>query len=157
MRQYLDLMSHILEKGVQKEDRTGTGTYSVFGYQMRFDLSQGFPCTTTKKLHLRSIIHELLWFLQGETNTRYLKENGVSIWDEWASPEGDLGPIYGYQWRSWPTPDGKHVDQISQAIDQINNNSDSRRIIVSAWNVGQIPQMACVRSDARDHGLYRAK
>jgi len=142
MRQYLDLMSHILEKGVQKEDRTGTGTYSVFGYQMRFDLNQGFPCLTTKKLHLRSIIHELLWFLKGETNIKYLKENGVSIWDEWASDEGELGPVYGYQWRSWPTPDGKHIDQITQSIEQIKNNPDSRRIIVSAWNVGLIPQMA---------------
>ncbi len=142
MKQYLDLMQHVLTNGVRKEDRTGTGTLSVFGHQMRFDLSQGFPAVTTKKLHLRSIIHELLWFLKGDTNTQYLKENGVSIWDEWADEKGDLGPVYGYQWRSWPTADGRHIDQISQVIDQIRNNPDSRRIIVSAWNVGEIENMA---------------
>lgn len=142
MQQYLDLMKHVLDHGARKDDRTGTGTLSVFGHQMRFDLRQGFPLLTTKKLHLRSIIHELLWFLKGETNTRYLKENGVSIWDEWADESGDLGPIYGFQWRSWPTDDGGHVDQIKQVIDQIRNSPDSRRIIVSAWNVGQIDQMA---------------
>ncbi len=142
MRQYLDLMSHVLEHGTRKEDRTGTGTLSVFGYQMRFDLSEGFPVITTKKLHLRSIIHELLWFLKGETNIKYLKDNGVSIWDEWADENGNLGPVYGYQWRSWPTADGRHIDQISQIVDQIKNNPDSRRIIVSAWNVGEIENMA---------------
>ena len=141
MKQYHDLLSHILEHGVQKEDRTGTGTISVFGYQMRFDLSEGFPCITTKKLHLRSIIHELLWFLKGETNIAYLKENGVSIWDEWADENGELGPVYGSQWRSWPTASGAHIDQIQQVIEQIKHNPDSRRIIVSAWNVGEIPQM----------------
>ena len=141
MKQYHDLLSHILEHGVQKEDRTGTGTISVFGYQMRFDLSEGFPCVTTKKLHLRSIIHELLWFLKGETNIAYLKENGVSIWDEWADENGELGPVYGSQWRSWPTASGAHIDQIQQVIEQIKHNPDSRRIIVSAWNVGEIPQM----------------
>ena len=141
MKQYHDLLSHILEHGVQKEDRTGTGTISVFGYQMRFDLSEGFPCVTTKKLHLRSIIHELLWFLKGETNIAYLKENGVSIWDEWADENGELGPVYGSQWRSWPTASGEHIDQIQQVIEQIKHNPDSRRIIVSAWNVGEIPQM----------------
>ena len=141
MKQYHDLLSHILEHGVQKEDRTGTGTISVFGYQMRFNLSEGFPCITTKKLHLRSIIHELLWFLKGETNIAYLKANGVSIWDEWADSNGELGPVYGSQWRSWPTASGEHIDQIKQVIDQIKNNPDSRRIIVSAWNVGEIPQM----------------
>ncbi len=142
MKQYHDLMTHILEKGVKKDDRTGTGTLSVFGYQMRFDLSDGFPVITTKKLHLRSIIHELLWFLKGDTNIKYLKEHGVSIWDEWADEDGDLGPVYGYQWRSWPAPDGRHIDQISNAIDTIRDNPDSRRIIVSAWNVGEINKMA---------------
>ena len=142
MKQYLDLMRHVLEHGVRKEDRTGTGTVSVFGHQMRFDLSQGFPVVTTKKLHLKSIIHELLWFLRGDTNIKYLRDNGVTIWDEWADPNGELGPIYGYQWRSWPTPGGGHIDQISQVIDQIRHNPDSRRIIVSAWNVAQIEQMA---------------
>jgi len=142
VKQYLDLMQHVLDKGVRKEDRTGTGTLSVFGYQMRFDLGKGFPAVTTKKLHLRSIIHELLWFLQGDTNIRYLKENGVSIWDEWADEHGELGPVYGAQWRSWPTADGRHIDQISQVIGQIKNNPDSRRIIVSAWNVGEIDNMA---------------
>ncbi|MCG7947087.1 MAG: thymidylate synthase, partial [Candidatus Thiodiazotropha taylori] len=138
MQQYLDLMRHVRDFGVTKEDRTGTGTRSVFGYQMRFDLSQGFPLLTTKKLHLRSIIHELLWFLQGDTNIRYLKENGVSIWDEWADEEGNLGPVYGYQWRSWPTPGGGHVDQIAQLVQQIQANPDSRRLIVSAWNPAQV-------------------
>ena len=141
MRPYLDFMRHVYEHGTTKTDRTVTGTRSVFGYQMRFDLQQGFPLVTTKKLHLKSIVHELIWFLAGSTNTRYLKENGVSIWDEWADANGDLGPIYGYQWRSWPTPGGGHVDQIAQLIAQINNNPDSRRLIVSAWNVGDIPQM----------------
>jgi thymidylate synthase len=142
VKQYLDLMQHVLDNGVRKEDRTGTGTLSVFGYQTRFDLGEGFPAITTKKLHLRSIIHELLWFLQGDTNIRYLKENGVSIWDEWADENGELGPVYGAQWRSWPTADGRHIDQISQVIDQISNNPDSRRMIVSAWNVGEIDNMA---------------
>jgi thymidylate synthase len=142
VKQYLDLMQHVLDHGTRKEDRTGTGTLSVFGYQMRFDLGQGFPLVTTKKLHLRSIIHELLWFLQGDTNVQYLRDNGVSIWDEWADEKGDLGPVYGYQWRSWPAADGKHIDQISQVLDQIRNNPDSRRIIVSAWNVGEIDNMA---------------
>ncbi len=142
MKQYLELMRHVRDHGVRKEDRTGTGTLSVFGYQMRFDLSAGFPLVTTKKCHLRSIIHELLWFLKGETNVQYLKDNGVSIWDEWADEQGNLGPIYGYQWRSWPAADGHHVDQISQVIEQLKNNPDSRRIIVSAWNVGEIKNMA---------------
>ncbi|MBM3185824.1 MAG: thymidylate synthase [Bacteroidetes bacterium] len=142
MKQYHDLLEHILENGVKKEDRTGTGTISVFGYQMRFDLSEGFPCITTKKLHLRSIIHELLWFLKGDTNIQYLKENNVSIWDEWADENGNLGPVYGSQWRSWPTAEGRHIDQIKQVIDQLKNNPDSRRIIVSAWNVGEIEKMA---------------
>jgi thymidylate synthase len=142
MKQYHELMKHILDNGVQKGDRTGTGTISVFGYQMRFDLSEGFPVVTTKKLHLRSIIHELLWFLKGETNIKYLKENGVSIWDEWADENGELGPVYGSQWRNWPTSDGKHIDQISQIIDQIKNTPNSRRIMVSAWNVADVPNMA---------------
>ncbi|MBZ0096645.1 MAG: thymidylate synthase [Sulfuricella sp.] len=141
MRQYLDLMQHVLDHGHQKSDRTGTGTVSVFGHQMRFDLSQGFPLVTTKKCHLKSILHELLWFLQGDTNIRYLKENGVSIWDEWADANGELGPVYGYQWRSWPTPDGRHIDQISQVIDQIKRTPDSRRLIVSAWNVADVDKM----------------
>lgn len=135
-------MRHVLENGARKEDRTGTGTLSVFGYQMRFDLSEGFPMVTTKKLHLRSILHELLWFLKGETNIAYLKENGVSIWDEWANDQGELGPVYGYQWRSWPTADGRHIDQITQVINTLKKNPDSRRIIVSAWNVGEIEHMA---------------
>ena len=139
---YLDLMRHVLTHGVEKTDRTGTGTRSVFGYQMRFDLAAGFPILTTKKLHLRSIIHELLWFLKGETNTEYLTANGVTIWDEWANAEGELGPVYGYQWRSWPAPDGAHIDQISDVIKQIKTNPDSRRLIVSAWNVADIPKMA---------------
>ena len=142
MKQYLDLMRHVMEHGVQKEDRTGTGTRSVFGYQMRFDLGAGFPLVTTKKLHLRSIIHELLWFLSGDTNIKYLKDNGVRIWDEWADEKGELGPVYGAQWRSWPTPDGRHIDQISQVVEQIKTNPDSRRIIVSAWNVAEIENMA---------------
>jgi len=142
MHQYLDLMRHVLANGTHKSDRTGTGTTSVFGHQMRFDLQKGFPVVTTKKLHLKSIIIELLWFLQGSTNNNWLKERGVSIWDEWAKEDGELGPIYGYQWRSWPTPNGGHVDQISQLVDQIKNNPDSRRLIVSAWNVAEIPRMA---------------
>ncbi|MDR0481342.1 MAG: thymidylate synthase [Gallionellaceae bacterium] len=142
MRQYLDLMQHVLDHGVTKSDRTGTGTRSVFGYQMRFDLAQGFPLVTTKKCHLKSIIHELLWFLQGATNIRYLKENGVSIWDEWADESGELGPVYGKQWRSWLASDGRVIDQISEVIAQIKKNPDSRRLIVSAWNVGEIDQMA---------------
>ena len=158
MQQYLDLMRHIRDNGVFKSDRTGTGTYSVFGHQMRFDLAAGFPLVTTKKVHLKSIIHELLWFLKGDTNVEYLQEHGVGIWDEWAAPDnvyagdaidrilvtrkGDLGPIYGYQWRSWPTPDGQHIDQISQVIQQLKKNPDSRRIIVSAWNVADIEKMA---------------
>jgi thymidylate synthase len=142
MRQYLDFMRHVFEHGTLKTDRTGTGTRSVFGYQMRFDLAKGFPMVTTKKLHTKSIIHELLWFLSGSTNVRYLKDNGVSIWDEWAGADGELGPVYGYQWRSWPNPDGTSTDQISQLIQQIRSNPDSRRLIVSAWNVSDIPRMA---------------
>lgn len=142
MKQYLDLMQHVLDTGTQKHDRTGTGTISVFGYQMRFNLQEGFPMVTTKKLHLKSIIHELIWFLQGDTNIKYLKDNGVRIWDEWADENGDLGPVYGSQWRSWPKPDGGHIDQITQIINTIKNNPDSRRIIVSAWNVAEIENMA---------------
>lgn len=142
MRQFHELMHHVLEHGAQKSDRTGTGTLSVFGYQMRFDLAEGFPLVTTKKLHLKSIIYELLWFLSGNTNNQWLKERGVSIWDEWAAPNGDLGPVYGYQWRSWPTPNGEHIDQIKEIIYTIKTNPDSRRIIVSAWNVADIPKMA---------------
>jgi thymidylate synthase len=142
MQQYLALMRHVRDHGTRKDDRTGTGTLSSFGYQMRFDLGAGFPMVTTKKLHLRSIIHELLWFLSGDSNIRYLKENGVSIWDEWADEEGDLGPVYGVQWRSWPKPDGGHVDQVARIIEQIRNTPDSRRIIVSAWNVAEIENMA---------------
>ncbi len=142
MQQYLDLMQHVKTQGVKKEDRTGTGTLSVFGYQMRFNLQDGFPAMTTKKLHFKSIIHELLWFLNGETNIQYLKDNGVSIWDEWADDNGDLGPVYGAQWRTWKTIEGKTVDQISNVIEQIKNNPDSRRLIVSAWNVGELDQMA---------------
>ena len=141
MRQYLEFMRHVKEHGAVKTDRTGTGTLSVFGYQMRFDLRQGFPLLTTKKVHLKSIIHELIWFLQGSTNIAYLKENGVTIWDEWADENGNLGPIYGYQWRSWPLPDGGHVDQISQVLEQIRSTPDSRRMIVSSWNVADIPNM----------------
>jgi len=142
MQQYHQLLQHILDSGTKKGDRTGTGTISVFGYQLRFDLSEGFPLVTTKKLHLRSIIHELLWFLSGETNIRYLKENGVRIWDEWADEDGNLGPVYGSQWRSWPAKDGKNIDQITQVVDQIKKNPNSRRLIVSAWNVGEIENMA---------------
>jgi thymidylate synthase len=142
MQQYLHLLQHILDTGVQKQDRTGTGTISSFGYQMRFDLREGFPLVTTKKLHLKSIVYELLWFLRGDTNTGYLKEKGVSIWDEWADETGDLGPVYGKQWRSWQGADGKVIDQISEAIQQLKNNPDSRRIIVSAWNVAELPEMA---------------
>jgi len=142
MQQYLDLINHILKEGVRKEDRTGTGTISVFGYQMRFDLEKGFPLVTTKKVHLRSIIHELLWFLKGDTNIKYLKENKVSIWDEWADENGELGPVYGYQWRSWLDRDGTSIDQIAQVIDQIKSNPDSRRLIVSAWNVADVNKMA---------------
>ncbi len=142
MKQYHDLMSHILENGVEKGDRTGTGTKSVFGYQMRFDLSEGFPVVTTKKLHLKSIIHELLWFLQGDTNIKYLKDNGVRIWDEWADEDGNLGPVYGYQWRNWPDGSGGTIDQITKLINQIRTNPDSRRLIVSAWNVADVDNMA---------------
>lgn len=142
MRQYHNLMREVLEKGVQKSDRTGTGTLSIFGHQMRFNLAEGFPMVTTKKLHLKSIILELLWFLNGSTNNNWLKERGVSIWNEWAAPDGDLGPIYGYQWRSWPAPNGQHIDQIAEVIEALKKNPDSRRIIVSAWNVADIPRMA---------------
>ena len=142
MRQYLDLMRHILEHGTRKNDRTGTGTLSVFGPQLRFDLQAGFPLLTTKKIHLKSIIHELLWFLKGETNVHYLRENGVTIWDEWADEKGELGPVYGYQWRSWPAPDGRHIDQISKVIADIKSNPNSRRLIVSAWNVADLDKMA---------------
>ena len=141
MRQYLDFMRHVRDHGVRKDDRTGTGTLSVFGHQMRFDLREGFPLLTTKKVHTKSIVHELLWFLRGETNIAYLKANGVTIWDEWADADGELGPIYGYQWRSWPTPDGGHIDQLAQLVADIRRNPDSRRLIVSAWNVGEIPRM----------------
>ena len=139
MQQYLELMRHVRDNGTQKGDRTGTGTKSVFGYQMRFDLQQGFPLVTTKKCHLPSIIHELLWFLKGDTNTRYLKDNGVKIWDEWADENGDLGPVYGYQWRNWPTPDGHHIDQVQTVVEQLKHNPDSRRIIINAWNVADLP------------------
>ncbi|NBU52435.1 MAG: thymidylate synthase [Chitinophagia bacterium] len=142
MKQYHDLLKHILRNGVQKSDRTGTGTLSCFGYQMRFDLSEGFPLITTKKLHLRSIVHELLWFLNGDTNIKYLQDNGVRIWNEWADQDGNLGPVYGKQWRSWTRPDGKTVDQISRAVNLIKNNPDSRRIVVNAWNVGELEDMA---------------
>jgi thymidylate synthase len=141
MQQYLQLLRHVLAHGVRKEDRTGTGTLSVFGHQMRFDLSQGFPLLTTKKVHLKSIIHELLWFLRGDTNIRYLRDNGVTIWDEWADANGDLGPIYGYQWRSWPAADGRHIDQIARVLEQIRHTPDSRRMVVSAWNVGELDRM----------------
>jgi thymidylate synthase len=151
MQQYLQLVRHILDHGAPKADRTGTGTLSVFGYQMRFDLSAGFPLLTTKKLHLRSIIYELLWFLRGDTNIRFLNENKVTIWDEWADANGELGPVYGYQWRSWPAPDGRHIDQISGVIDQIKRNPDSRRHIVSAWNVADIDKMAL----APCHALFQ--
>jgi len=151
MQTYLDLMRHVLEHGTRKTDRTGTGTLSVFGYQMRFDLSAGFPLLTTKKVHLKSVIHELLWFLQGSTNVAYLRENGVSIWDEWADSEGELGPVYGRQWRSWPAPDGHHIDQLREVVEQIARNPDSRRLIVSAWNVAEIPKMAL----APCHALFQ--
>jgi thymidylate synthase len=141
MKQYNDLMQHVLNKGTTKTDRTGTGTVSVFGHQMRFNLQEGFPMVTTKKIHLKSILHELLWFLKGDTNIKYLQDNGVKIWDEWADEKGDLGPVYGSQWRSWPTADGRHIDQITQVVNQIKNNPDSRRMIVSAWNVGEIDKM----------------
>jgi thymidylate synthase len=141
MKQYHDLLNHVLTNGNKKEDRTGTGTISVFGYQMRFNLAEGFPLLTTKNVHLKSIIHELLWFLQGSTNIKYLKDNGVRIWDEWADENGNLGPVYGYQWRNWPKPDGTHIDQISQVVDTIKKNPDSRRLIVSAWNVADVDQM----------------
>jgi len=151
MRPYLNLLKHILENGVEKADRTGTGTISTFGYQMRFDLKEGFPVLTTKKLHLRSIIHELLWFLTGDTNISYLKDRGVSIWNEWADPDGNLGPVYGKQWRKWETPDGRIIDQISEVISQIKTNPDSRRLIVSAWNVGELDRMAL----APCHALFQ--
>ncbi|HCY41166.1 MAG TPA: thymidylate synthase [Prolixibacteraceae bacterium] len=141
MKQYLDLLNHVINNGVEKSDRTGTGTISVFGHQSRYDLSEGFPVLTTKKLHMKSIIHELLWFLTGDTNIKYLQENGVRIWNEWADENGELGPVYGYQWRSWPSPDGQHIDQITQVVNSIKNNPDSRRHLISAWNVGQIDQM----------------
>ncbi|MEP6997989.1 MAG: thymidylate synthase [Betaproteobacteria bacterium] len=141
MRQYLEFMRHVRDHGQRKEDRTGTGTLSVFGYQMRFDLSAGFPLLTTKRVHTKSVVHELLWFLAGDTNVRYLREHGVTIWDEWADASGDLGPIYGYQWRSWPAPDGRHIDQLADVVKEIRKNPDSRRLIVSAWNVGDIPRM----------------
>lgn len=141
MKQYLDLLDHVLTNGIEKSDRTGTGTISVFGYQSRYNLAEGFPVLTTKKLHLKSIIHELLWFLTGDTNVKYLQDKGVRIWNEWADKNGNLGPVYGYQWRSWPTPDGRHIDQISQVVESLKNNPDSRRHLISAWNVGQIDQM----------------
>ena len=142
MRQYLDLMQHVLNHGTRKNDRTGTGTLSVFGAQLRFDLDAGFPLLTTKKVHLKSIVHELLWFLKGETSVKYLQDNGVTIWNEWADAQGNLGPVYGYQWRSWPAADGRHIDQVSQVLEQIRKNPDSRRMIVSAWNVGDLDKMA---------------
>jgi thymidylate synthase len=151
MRPYLDLMRHVLDHGVQKADRTGTGTRSVFGWQMRFDLAQGFPMVTTKKLHLKSIVHELLWFLSGSTNVAYLRDNGVSIWDEWADADGELGPVYGHQWRSWPTPEGAHIDQISELMERLKRDPDSRRLIISAWNVAEIPKMAL----APCHALFQ--
>ena len=151
MRQYLDLLDRILSEGAEKTDRTGTGTISVFGHQMRFDLQAGFPLLTTKKLHLKSIIYELLWFLKGDTNVKYLQDHGVKIWNEWAGADGDLGHIYGYQWRSWPRPDGTHLDQISQVVHDIKNNPDSRRLIVSAWNAGDIENMALAPCHARQN------
>jgi thymidylate synthase len=151
MRPYHDLMRHVLEHGVQKADRTGTGTRSVFGWQMRFDLAQGFPLVTTKKLHLKSIVHELLWFLSGSTNVAYLRDNGVSIWNEWADADGELGPVYGHQWRSWPTPEGAHIDQISELMERLKRDPDSRRLIISAWNVAELPKMAL----APCHALFQ--
>jgi thymidylate synthase len=151
MTPYLDLMRHVLEHGAPKDDRTGTGTLSVFGWQMRFDLAAGFPLVTTKKLHLKSIIHELLWFISGDTNVRYLRDNGVTIWDEWASPEGELGPVYGHQWRHWPTPDGREIDQLADVVSRIRQDPDSRRLIVSAWNVADLPRMAL----APCHAFYQ--
>ena len=151
MKTYLDLLRHVLEHGARKEDRTGTGTLSVFGYQMRFDLAERFPLLTTKKVHTKSVIHELLWFLQGSTNVDYLRRNGVTIWDEWADAQGELGPVYGYQWRSWPTPDGRHIDQIAAVAQQIRDNPSSRRLVVSAWNVADIPRMAL----APCHALFQ--
>jgi thymidylate synthase len=151
MKTYLDLLRHVLEHGARKDDRTGTGTLSVFGYQMRFDLAEGFPLLTTKKVHTKSVIHELLWFLQGGTNVDYLRRNGVTIWDEWADADGELGPVYGSQWRSWPTPDGRHIDQISELLQQIRKNPSSRRLVVSAWNVADIPRMAL----APCHALFQ--
>jgi len=151
MKTYLDLLRHVRHHGARKDDRTGTGTLSVFGYQMRFDLDSGFPLLTTKKIHTKSVIHELLWFLKGSTNVAYLRENGVTIWDEWADARGELGPIYGYQWRSWPAPDGTHIDQITQVVEQIRRNPSSRRLIVSAWNVADIPKMAL----APCHALFQ--
>jgi len=151
MQQYLALMQHILDHGTRKSDRTGTGTLSVFGAQLRFDLAEGFPLVTTKKLHVKSIVHELLWFLRGDTNVRYLRENGVSIWDEWADAEGELGPVYGHQWRCWPTPDGGHIDQIAQVLAEIRRNPDSRRLMVTAWNPADVPKMAL----APCHALFQ--
>ncbi|MDZ7803873.1 thymidylate synthase [Thiohalophilus sp.] len=157
MKQYLELMRHVRDNGTRKDDRTGTGTLSVFGHQMRFDLAQGFPLVTTKRLHLRSIIHELLWFLRGDTNTAYLHDNKVTIWDEWADENGNLGPIYGAQWRSWPTPDGRHIDQISQVIEQLKHKPDSRRIIVSAWNVADLPdESVSPQANARNNKMALA-